>query len=102
MTDFEHLGEGFEAAVIGASGGIGAAFVGALDNMSRVSRVHAFSRSGRAPEGMKVVAGRIDLEAPETIAAAAETVGEGRGVEVAPSLLRLHRTVMQQPGCDDQ
>ncbi|MEO0427878.1 MAG: SDR family NAD(P)-dependent oxidoreductase [Pseudomonadota bacterium] len=94
MTDFAHLGEGFEAAVIGASGGIGAAFVRALDGMGRVSRVHAFSRSGRVPEGEKVVAGRIDLEAPETIAAAAETLGEGlRLVIVATGL--LHDSAMQ-------
>ncbi|MEL6767399.1 MAG: SDR family NAD(P)-dependent oxidoreductase [Pseudomonadota bacterium] len=88
MKDFSHLGDGFEAAVIGASGGIGAAFVRALNAMPGVSRVHALSRSGRAPSGAKVVEDRIDLEDPASIAAAAEGMGEAlRLVIVATGLL---------------
>ncbi|MEL7171459.1 MAG: SDR family NAD(P)-dependent oxidoreductase [Pseudomonadota bacterium] len=88
MTDFSQLGDGFEAAVIGASGGIGAAFVRALDAMPAVGRVHALSRSGRAAEGPKVVQGRIDLEDPLSIAAAAEATGDRlRLVIVATGLL---------------
>ncbi|MEM9762857.1 MAG: SDR family NAD(P)-dependent oxidoreductase [Pseudomonadota bacterium] len=94
MTEFSHLGQGFEAAVVGASGGIGAAFVRALDAMPAVGRVHALSRSGRVQPAPKVVAGRIDLEDPASIAAAAEGMGERlRLVIVATGL--LHDGAMQ-------
>lgn len=88
MTDFSHLGERFEAAVIGATGGIGAAFVEALEALPAVSRVHALSRGARPVGGAKAMPGRLDLEDEASIAAAVGQMGEGlRLVIVATGLL---------------
>ncbi|MEM7498328.1 MAG: SDR family NAD(P)-dependent oxidoreductase [Pseudomonadota bacterium] len=94
MADFTHLGDGFEAAVIGASGGIGAALVRALMGIGGIGRVHALSRSGEAPEGEGVVPGRIDLEDPGSVAAAAEGIGDGLRLVIVASGL-LHEGDMQ-------
>ena len=59
------------AAVIGASGGIGGAFVEALAANPKVARVAAFSRAQLAFADPKVTAGPIDLEDEASIEAAA-------------------------------
>lgn len=88
MADFSHLGPGAAAAVIGASGGIGGAFVRLLDGAPGIDRVHAFSRGG-APVGGTAHPGRLDLEDEASIAAAAAGIEEGalRLVIVASGLL---------------
>ena len=68
------FGTEVNAAVVGASGGIGAALVTLLAEDPAVAAVHALSRSGLAPEHPKVSSGRLDLEDESTIAAAAETI----------------------------
>lgn len=75
MTAFP---EPFEAVVIGASGGIGAALADRLAADPRVSRVHRFSRRTEVP---------LDLTDEASIAAAAATVAEARLVIVATGLL---------------
>lgn len=77
------LAENYRAVVIGASGGIGAAFVRHLAADPRCGIVHALSRSGRVPDGAKVRAGRIDLEVPASIAGALEPVLAGGPVHLA-------------------
>ncbi len=69
------FGTGLRVAVIGASGGIGAAVVKALNEDPAVDQVHAFSRSVGLPPGPKVKAGKIDILREESIAAAAESIG---------------------------
>ncbi|MEM9783364.1 MAG: SDR family NAD(P)-dependent oxidoreductase, partial [Pseudomonadota bacterium] len=64
------------AAVVGASGGLGAAFVEALSNAPGIVRVHAFSRSGRSPGGPAVLPGVLDLKDEASIEAAAATIGD--------------------------
>lgn len=75
MTAFP---EPFEAVVIGASGGIGAALASRLAADARVARVHGFSRRSAVP---------LDLTDEASIAAAAATVGEPRLVIIATGLL---------------
>ena len=58
-------------AVIGASGGIGAAFVDLLAADEQVARVAAFSRSGSIAAHAKITPGRLDLTDPTSITAAA-------------------------------
>ncbi|CAN5360993.1 SDR family NAD(P)-dependent oxidoreductase [soil metagenome] len=58
------------AVVIGASGGIGAALVRALEEEGTFSKVHGFARSFDG-------AGHLDLEDEASIAAAAATVAKG-------------------------
>jgi len=59
------------AVVVGASGGIGAAFVRALAAREDVARVSALSRSNAAPiEDDKVFAGYIDVEDESSVEAA--------------------------------
>ncbi len=63
------------AAVIGASGGIGAALVAALADEGAYDVVHAFSRSALANA-------RLDYEDEDSIHAAAAHVGEGPPLEL--------------------
>ncbi len=69
------LATGYRAVVLGASGGIGAAFVRALAADPRCGRVHALSRSGRAPQGPKIVPGIADLTDETSLAEAAAAIG---------------------------
>lgn len=69
LSSFE---DGYRAIIIGASGGIGSAFVRHLADDPRCAGVIALSRSGRAAEGAKITSGRIDLEDPASIDAAME------------------------------
>jgi NAD(P)-dependent dehydrogenase (short-subunit alcohol dehydrogenase family) len=62
------------AAVIGAGGGIGAALVAALAASGRYETVFALSRDPQA-HAEPVVAGRIDVAHPASIASAAESIG---------------------------
>jgi NAD(P)-dependent dehydrogenase (short-subunit alcohol dehydrogenase family) len=71
--------ESFEAVVIGASGGIGAALTARLAADPRVSRVHGFSRRSAVS---------LDLTDEASIAAAAATVETPRLVIVATGLLQ--------------
>ena len=75
--------------IVGASGGIGSA---ATELLARggFETVHAFSRSGRNPQGPGVQGGTIDLEREDSIAAAAGQIADGaplRLVLVATGLL---------------
>ena len=63
-----------QAVIIGASGGIGAALTRQLAERADIERVFAFSRSGRAPEDEKIIAGMLDLTDETSIEAAAKTV----------------------------
>ncbi len=64
------LADGYRAAVFGASGGLGAAFVRALERDERCSVVHAGSRLGAVGEG-KTRPFAFDLEDEGSIRAAA-------------------------------
>ncbi|RPH44097.1 MAG: SDR family NAD(P)-dependent oxidoreductase [Burkholderiales bacterium] len=82
------------AVVVGASGGLGAAFVAALRARADVSTVLALSRSGPHDDGAApeagVVRARIDLTDEASIAAAAalaRTLAPPRWVIVATGLL---------------
>lgn len=77
--------EGFRAAVIGASGGIGGALASALAADPRCGGVVAYSRSGRAPQGL--AAHRLDVTDETTVAAAAALCGPVDCVIVATGLL---------------
>lgn len=71
----QSLIDGARAVVVGASGGLGAAFVDALTADARIARIDALARDvSRVPTaaGDKVVPGAIDLEDEASIAAAAE------------------------------
>jgi NAD(P)-dependent dehydrogenase (short-subunit alcohol dehydrogenase family) len=61
MTDLDTFPQGFQAIVIGATGGIGGAFVEALVSHPRCGRVVALSRASTP---------RVDLLDEQTLAAA--------------------------------
>ena len=75
------------ALVVGASGGLGAAFVELLAADSRFTQVTAWSRSELVVGGEKVVEKRIDLSEEATIEAAAKSLGEVDLAIVATGLL---------------
>ncbi len=62
------------AAIIGAGGGIGAALVAALAASGRYETIFALSRDPETRSG-SIVAGRIDVADPTSIASAAESIG---------------------------
>jgi NAD(P)-dependent dehydrogenase (short-subunit alcohol dehydrogenase family) len=82
MTSFP---PGARAAVIGASGGIGGALAAALAADPAFAEVLAFSRSGRAPEGL--AAAPLDLTDEASVAGAAAGAGALDLVIVATGLL---------------
>ena len=63
-------------AVVGASGGIGGAFVARLADDPRVARVFAFSRAPIDPGVEKCTWCAVDIERQESIEAAAESLGD--------------------------
>lgn len=67
----ESFGTEIEAAVIGATGGIGGAFVDHLEACPAVSRICGLSRSEPSPRGNKVSWLRLDITDEGTIADAA-------------------------------
>ena len=67
------------AAVIGATGGLGRAFVEALAAADAVATVLALSRRGDAPTGKRIEAGRIDTDDEASIAAAAAAAKQATG-----------------------
>lgn len=70
------IGQDFScAAVFGASGGIGKALVEGLA-AGCVSKIHAGSRSGAAPEGDGIIPFRFDYDDPASIADAVEGMRE--------------------------
>jgi NAD(P)-dependent dehydrogenase (short-subunit alcohol dehydrogenase family) len=75
------------ALVVGASGGLGSAFVSQLAADARFTQVTAWSRSaaGVAPE--KILLKQIDLRDETTIEAAAQSLGEVDLVIIATGLL---------------
>ena len=59
--------------VVGANGGLGKAFVNRLLQREGVDKIFALSRSGKSEiESDRLSAARLDFDAPETIAIAAE------------------------------
>lgn len=75
------------ALVVGASGGLGSAFVEQLAADERYTQVIAWSRSAKLLTGEKILANCIDLQQEATIIAAAESLGEIDLAIVATGLL---------------
>jgi NAD(P)-dependent dehydrogenase (short-subunit alcohol dehydrogenase family) len=75
------------ALVVGASGGLGSAFVAQLLADPRYTRVIVWSRSAAVATGEKIVAQSIDLRDEATIEAAAISLGEVDLAIVATGLL---------------
>ena len=75
-------------AVIGASGGIGAALTEALAADAQVAQVAAFGRDGAMPAHATIVAAHLDLLDPASITAAAATTGALDLLIVATGMLR--------------
>lgn len=76
------------ALVVGASGGLGSAFVAELAADARYTQVIAWSRSAKVLAGEKILANYIDLQDEATIAVAAESLCEVDLVIVATGLLQ--------------
>jgi NAD(P)-dependent dehydrogenase (short-subunit alcohol dehydrogenase family) len=75
------------ALVVGASGGLGSAFVSLLAADARFTRVTAWSRSAAVVTGEKIILKRIDLRDEAMIEAAAKSLGEVDLVIIATGLL---------------
>jgi len=79
---FDNFAEKPTAAIIGASGGIGAAMTRQLAELPTIERVLAFSRSPAEFDHPRVQTGHIDLEDEDTIAAAAHTANAAGGAQI--------------------
>ena len=76
MTDLASFEEGAKVAIVGASGGIGGAFLKRLADCERVSTVYAFSRSEIDAPNEKVDWNAIDVEDESSIEDAADSIGD--------------------------
>lgn len=97
MTNLASFGRPLRAAVIGASGGIGGAFVQHLHRLEGVDAVYAFSRQA-APKDGNCITARLDYDDEDSIAAAAALAEEGGPLDlvlVASGL--LHDGAEMQP-----
>ncbi len=70
------------AVVIGASGGIGQAFVKLLSEDAYVGQVHAFSRSPVTLQHEKITTGHVDFEQEDTIEQAAAAASEKQPLDL--------------------
>lgn len=99
MTRLASLHAKAKVAVIGASGGIGRAFVNWLAGDDRVGDVYAFSRSPVDWSETKVHGERLDLMDEPTIEAAAELATAGSPLDlviVASGILHRSQQVMPE------
>lgn len=92
------FGQGINAAVVGASGGLGGAFVKLLARSPQVARIAALSRSGAAFDDPRIEPVAIDLESEDSVARAASeakrVAGQYHMVIVATGILH-HGAVLQ-------
>lgn len=70
------MGENLRVVIVGASGGIGAAFIDHLTASDQVSQIYALSRQGIAHASPKVANLTFDFTSEESIIAAAEALRE--------------------------
>lgn len=85
------LPDGYRAAVFGASGGIGQAFVSLLAADPRCAHIHAGSRRKTGAVQDRVTPFHFDLTDAGSIAASAETIGSPDLVIVATGVLQNDR-----------
>lgn len=70
------MGDDLRVIVVGASGGIGVAFIEALSNSAQVKDIYALSRRGATPQGGKVRSLTFDFTDEDNIAVGAEVLRE--------------------------
>ncbi|WP_416879230.1 SDR family NAD(P)-dependent oxidoreductase [Litorimonas sp.] len=70
------MGENLRVVVIGASGGIGGAFLDALNEADQVSKIYALSRQGKSHPSEKIDNLTFDLTSEKSLKAAAESLRE--------------------------
>lgn len=98
MSRLTHLHNPARIAIIGASGGLGHAFVARLANDDEVDHVYAFARSKTPFPESNVTSHELDYAAPETIEACAAMVkAEGPLDLVVVATGILHRGSDVQP-----
>lgn len=71
-----------QAAIIGASGGIGRAMVAQLQARGEIDQIYALSRSGTAFDSAKVRALSVDLQDEDSLRSAAATVSEAGATDL--------------------
>ncbi len=94
---FDSFADNANVAIIGASGGIGGAFVEQLAATPSVAAVHAFSRSAIEVPGDKCTWHPIDIEQEDSIVEAAASIGTAPLDLVAVTVGILHEGEQLQP-----
>ena len=87
MVHLHSFPERISALVVGASGGLGAAFTSQLLDCPRVDTVYAWSRRQVAPRDTGLIGDTVDITDEAAIEAAAARLGDVRLVIVATGLL---------------
>ena len=89
---------GLRAVIFGATGGIGAALVGQLEQSDRYSEIHAGARNSPSAAQPETVAFRFDLTDEPSIEQAARMIGEFRPLDlVIVATGMLHRPDLPMP-----
>jgi NAD(P)-dependent dehydrogenase (short-subunit alcohol dehydrogenase family) len=104
MTFLDSLYSSSNVAVIGASGGIGSAFVELLGNEPRVKQIHAFSRTPLPDSSSKVCTHFIDITREDTVRDAAIRASENGPLDlvlIATGILHQRKSLQPEKKFDD-
>lgn len=94
MSDLQSFAEPLNVAVIGASGGIGNAFVGLLAQKDNVQKIYAFSRSNTVFDHPKITCGFIDVSSEDSIESAAKRIDDKIHIVIVASGI-LHDDIVK-------
>jgi NAD(P)-dependent dehydrogenase (short-subunit alcohol dehydrogenase family) len=96
--------DNINVAIIGASGGIGSAFIENLSSDKKILNLFAFSRKIVASDSSKLIANKIDLDNEDSILESAKKISEKRPLDLvilATGILHINDTLMPEKSLDD-
>lgn len=94
MELFSASGKSLRVVVVGASGGIGDALVGALEGNSRIGFIAACARTETTRRSPKIEHLTVELTDEDSIAKAADRVGDGGDID----LVIVATGILHEPG----
>lgn len=88
-----------EALVVGSNGGLGSAFVRALENDRRVTKIHTWSRTGGPNKSKKILHHIVDLESESDLKSAVADIERLTFVVVATGVLHNKAGALPEKSC---
>ncbi|OUU80723.1 MAG: hypothetical protein CBC38_00740 [Gammaproteobacteria bacterium TMED78] len=82
MACLDSFESDLEVCIIGASGGIGGAFLKAFNDESKVKKIYAFSRNNIDITSNKILTYRIDIEDEDSVIKASELISTKKSIDI--------------------